>query len=291
VAQWARDHDVDAVAFHRYVPIANSFEEAPTAEELGDLADRLKRWAAKQDRSPTITLDGRALSRPQPSRRRAYADPVKQRFVGLISAIMAPMEESERNADPASICVAPDHYIEIGLEGQIASCCRAQDVTLGFATSPESFAQAWFGNSYRRIRNSLKRSAQGPLPLANCEGCIRTFAPASLRGRRAIDYESGNFEERLDYSGWSELPMEVIQKEGNHCYIAVMPPGATLTEYTLFENNRALGPPACLHDDIRQYGEGRYSVWGRFLYFSTSDNTDPRNNGRKYMLKASTADR
>src|SRR5215472_6861382 len=41
IVQWAHDHDIDEVAFHRYIPIQNSFEEAPTAEDMRALSSRL----------------------------------------------------------------------------------------------------------------------------------------------------------------------------------------------------------------------------------------------------------
>jgi pectate lyase len=50
----------------------------------------------------------------------------------------------------------------------------------------------------------------------------------------------------------------------------------------LFENGVELHPPHTQHQDIRDYGKGRFSHWGTTLYFSTSDNTDPVANGRKY---------
>jgi MoaA/NifB/PqqE/SkfB family radical SAM enzyme len=288
IVEWAQEHDVDEVVFHRYIPIANSFEEEPSTAELRSLSEQLSRWAAKHDGPLTIKLDGQLLSRPKPSRHTVHADPIKQRFASMISAMMAPMDEREPTADPAAICVAPDHYVEIGLEGQIASCCRAQDVTLGFATSTQSFAQAWFGPNYRRIRDSLRRGASGDFPLPNCESCIATFAPMSSRGRRAVDYETtAAGAEGLDYSDWDELPIEVIQKENGHCHIAVMPPGAPLAQYALFEDGSALPLPDAEHEEIRQRGAGRYSCWGRFVYFSTSDNSDARNNGRKYALRRS----
>src|SRR5262245_3465132 len=52
----------------------------------------------------------------------------------------------------------------------------------------------------------------------------------------------------------------------------------------LTENGRPLGPGGALHDDIRQIGQGRYSHFGRQLYFSTSDNSDPIANGRAYVM-------
>ena len=53
---------------------------------------------------------------------------------------------------------------------------------------------------------------------------------------------------------------------------------------TLYENGVPLPHPHCAHDEIRRIGQGRYSHWGPHLFFSTSDNTDPRTNGRVYTV-------
>jgi len=50
----------------------------------------------------------------------------------------------------------------------------------------------------------------------------------------------------------------------------------------LFEGGTPLGPAHCLHRDIRELGFGRYSWHLGGLWFSTSDNSDPRANGREY---------
>ena len=291
IVQWAHDHDVDEVAFHRYIPIHNSFEEAPSVDDMRDLSGRLTDWAAARGYPLKITVDGDYVSRLKWPRRTIFADPVKHRFATLISAMMAPRDPTMDNADSATICVAPDHYVEIGLDGQISACCRAQDVRLGYATSSEAFAKAWFGDNYRAIRASLQRGSAEPLPLPNCETCIAEFAPESLCGRRAVDYQRpAATGTRLEYSDWSELPIEVAQKEHGNCHIAVLPPGMSPSEYRLFEDNRPLGPAEAVHDDIRQHGGGRYSLWGRNLYFSASDNSDARYNGRTYVLKRGTGD-
>ncbi|MEZ6029462.1 MAG: hypothetical protein R3C46_06890 [Hyphomonadaceae bacterium] len=57
----------------------------------------------------------------------------------------------------------------------------------------------------------------------------------------------------------------------------------------LFENGKPLGPAEALHEDIRRTGKGAWSHWNfggvpRVL-FSTSDNSDPNENGRRYELK------
>ena len=51
----------------------------------------------------------------------------------------------------------------------------------------------------------------------------------------------------------------------------------------LYENDRLLGPGHSSHEDIAFLGGGRYSHWkGQGFLFSSSDNSDPNNNGRSY---------
>ena len=52
----------------------------------------------------------------------------------------------------------------------------------------------------------------------------------------------------------------------------------------VFEDGRRLGPPHRPHDYIREDGGGQFSHWGSTLYFSGSDNSDPRVNGRIYTV-------
>jgi Methyltransferase domain len=81
--------------------------------------------------------------------------------------------------------------------------------------------------------------------------------------------------------------------ENGHCWQADLPaqvsdgdsPGCVhRSGLRLFENGTELGPPYALHDDIRRFGGGRYSHWGRSLYFSASDNSSPLLNGREYSV-------
>jgi hypothetical protein len=67
---------------------------------------------------------------------------------------------------------------------------------------------------------------------------------------------------------------------------------------TLYENLTPLGPAHSAHADIQEQGHGRYSHWSdnpksgwrtiRGVLFSTSDNSDPRTNGRRYWAGASS---
>ncbi len=56
----------------------------------------------------------------------------------------------------------------------------------------------------------------------------------------------------------------------------------------LFEDGKPLIPHA-LHDSIRTAGKGLYSHWGRQVYFSAFDNSDPRSNGRSYRYRVAEA--
>ncbi|RYG38960.1 MAG: class I SAM-dependent methyltransferase [Burkholderiales bacterium] len=50
----------------------------------------------------------------------------------------------------------------------------------------------------------------------------------------------------------------------------------------IFEDGAPLGIAHSMHDVIRNLGKGRFSHWGTGVMFSTSDNSDPNKNGRKY---------
>lgn len=60
-----------------------------------------------------------------------------------------------------------------------------------------------------------------------------------------------------------------------------------------FENGVAIGTPHSVHEEIRIAGRGRFSHWGSalaatsrdWIIFSTTDNSDPRSNGRSYRVR------
>ena len=52
----------------------------------------------------------------------------------------------------------------------------------------------------------------------------------------------------------------------------------------VFEDGKPLGPPHCQHQFITDEGGGRFSHWNGLLLFSTSDNSDPTRNGRRYEI-------
>ncbi len=57
------------------------------------------------------------------------------------------------------------------------------------------------------------------------------------------------------------------------------------SEYYLYEDQTRLRPGHCPHEQIRSFGHGAYSHWGQGILFSSSDNSNPKTNGRRYILR------
>lgn len=138
-----------------------------------------------------------------------------------------------------------------------------------------------FFNSSEMGKNNIRgRLLFITIPLAFCLGFVAIFPTHTIH-----------------------LPLEAqsIGPGIGHEYIAPIAPPISLlpglngdnnesprrSNLQLLENGKPLGPAHALHDTIRATGLGAYSHWGlsgSILQFSTSDNSDPRQNGRKYSF-------
>lgn len=76
------------------------------------------------------------------------------------------------------------------------------------------------------------------------------------------------------FSYWAPL----LASEGDTLDAAMCSP------YLLLEDGWVIGTPHAVHTDIREKGCGSWSHWGQTVFFSSSDGTDPRQNGREYAL-------
>ncbi len=85
-----------------------------------------------------------------------------------------------------------------------------------------------------------------------------------------------------------------FSQEHGHCWVTGLPRLPTSgdsmaapfqSRLQIFENGRAIGVAHAVHQDIMQQGLGRFSHWNERLFFSTSDNTDPNRNGRRYTVQ------
>lgn len=82
-----------------------------------------------------------------------------------------------------------------------------------------------------------------------------------------------------------------FRHDGGVCWWASLgalanPPADADRHLVLFEDDEPLPLPDAIHDDIRQQGGGRYSIWERGVYFAASDGSDPTRNGRRYEVRS-----
>lgn len=286
IADWCADHDADEVVFHRYVPIQNSWEKAPSEDAYRSTVERLRRWCADRNDAVRVLFESQVLNGVEPTDRRVERlNWAKALATADFQFPSFPTSLDGQDGDPLATCTAPRDYIEIGLEGQISACCRAQDVAFGHATSVERFADAWLGKNYDDLRRSLSRGARGPFPLPNCASCVAFYAPEESRDRMPVDYAGQAAGDGLSFTIDEELRLEPIQKENGFCHIAALPPGLESADLELWEDELLLGPMGSMHQDIRELGKGRCVVSATKLYFSTSDGTDARRNQRIYSLR------
>jgi MoaA/NifB/PqqE/SkfB family radical SAM enzyme len=293
VVEFAAENRVETVQFHRYSPIENSFEEEPTPDEIENAKNQLRTWLAKRGDCVEIGFDGGRLNSAEMSPRRKLVASRKKHWIRALAESTGgstyPMDLDIPGANRTKICSAPDRYVEIGIDGQISTCCRAQDVALGYATSVEEFADVWLGENYQKIRDSLERDAGGPLPLPNCEPCLRFFAPREASKREALKYDGSENDHHnaLDPNSIKVWHVDMIQKPNGygHAFIFRLPPGIDPHIYELWENEKKLGPANVLSGDVSNAGNGRYTIADRWLFFSSSDNSDARKNDRSYLLR------
>jgi MoaA/NifB/PqqE/SkfB family radical SAM enzyme len=285
VVSWAAAHDVDSVVFHRYSPIQDSFEEAPSDDELEAMRDVLMRWAADNKDPIRVRFEGFSLNGAEPHLRKRTFASGKHAFRKVYAKLNYPIDAGDPCADPELVCTAPVSYAEIGLDGQLSACCRSQESPIGHATSVEAFADAWFGPNYQRIRGSLRRGALGHYPLPDCEGCMASFAPRAAAGRRAVSYDEHDRPEEVLVWRDGDLRLDGMYKIEGHCFMSRLPGWIRPGHFDLWENDQRLGPSETPQDAIRSGGEGRFLIADRRVYWAASDNTDPRKNARTYVLR------
>jgi sulfatase maturation enzyme AslB (radical SAM superfamily) len=161
----------------------------------------------------------------------------------------------------------------IDLTGEVVPCCFWSGY--GNAGKPlgntniNTLDEIWNGPEYQALRRA---NAQGTLEGHPCHKCV------------AFQWGNGTYPR----FSW---PASFVQETG-HCVLGQIPEefGKKLKESggtaELLEDGRPFSHSDAPHDDIRKLGAGRYSLWGGWLYFSSSDNTDPSSNGRTYELRS-----
>lgn len=85
-------------------------------------------------------------------------------------------------------------------------------------------------------------------------------------------------------------PIEAVEKGEGHLYIGQVSRIDRLSpverrSVQVMEDGKVISATASLREQVRLIGNGRYYLSERELCFSSSDNTDPRTNGRNYSLR------
>jgi MoaA/NifB/PqqE/SkfB family radical SAM enzyme len=163
--------------------------------------------------------------------------------------------------------------MNVDLTGEVVPCCFWS----GYAnsgkplgnTNTQTLDEIWNGEAYQELRRT---NASGNLAAGHpCHQCL--------------GWKWGG--ETYPKFSW---PVSFEQETG-HCFTSILSQkfldavAATDEVAELHENGAPLPHSDAVHDDIRQLGEGRYSLWGNTLYFSSTDNSDARTNGRDYELR------
>jgi pectate lyase len=153
------------------------------------------------------------------------------------------------------------------------------------------------GNGITNIEEYLAGSAATPVPTSGSTGRVRRSRISSTSTASATRIPAGGTSACVQYS---LKGVEIDNNEGGYIYHFTGPLGIntppdntnnrTQSALRLFENGRELGPAHTEHAEIRSLGAGRFSHWsltdGQFesVRFSSSDNSDPRSNGRAYSF-------
>lgn len=123
-----------------------------------------------------------------------------------------------------------------------------------------SFSPVWGDSGTQAARPSVKTVRPEIRSQTKTEQIRELITPA------AMTHESG-----VGYVARLKILHEADSKSRSTCI--------------LLEDGQPLPHPHALHKRIRETGKGHYSHWTpTTLYFSTSDSSDPRTNGRKYEL-------
>lgn len=101
-------------------------------------------------------------------------------------------------------------------------------------------------------------------------------AEAEANVRRILPEDSA-FGHASGYAFMMAVPQDLVSDGGDR--------GNEASRLALYEDGKRLGPAHQGHDHIAERGRGRYSHFEGALFFSTSDNTDPNLNGRRYAYK------
>lgn len=133
--------------------------------------------------------------------------------------------------------------------------------------------------------------ARKPSPVRLPPALPTAFRPGALMGGMVLWLRMVRPRRRLRalFKKAFTAPLADIHPDSGHCYLAPVETQLPSDDggrspLMVCEDGVPLGPGHVSHDVIRTEGGGRFSHWGGWIYFSASDNSDPRSNGRAYSV-------
>jgi MoaA/NifB/PqqE/SkfB family radical SAM enzyme len=162
----------DELTFHPYDPTMFAKEERPTPEEFQVEKDKITSWCNDQARTRDMSTMSIKVSGDEVN---PFVDPpVPLRSLPQNHPVHPSLYEQN-----GWKCRAPLQNLDIGPDGQIYPCvwsgARPQDNTMGYATSKEAFADAWFGERYRDLRDAHRWDSDKPINVAQCDVCLKRY--------------------------------------------------------------------------------------------------------------------
>ena len=162
-------------------------------------------------------------------------------------------------------------------------CIRAGDLGSGNVGALDGGAHL-----YLFVARKTGNAVEAPVPIQRiyADGS-RSVSPYWFKPYAAVDGEATD--------GAIEIMLErgaITHSEG-HCYAVMLPALSECADdlarparspLVLLEDGVPVGMAHSAHSAVRETGRGTYSHWGNALYFSASDNSDPRESGHSYSV-------
>jgi len=188
-------------------------------------------------------------------------------------------------------CSYPWQQMIIDLTGEVVPCCfwagyGNTGKPLG-NTNTNSIDEIWNGENYKDLRKRVFENDLDDHPCGNCMAYRwgnNTFPKFTWPG--GFTHESGfcfygQIDEKFEIAAKASGKKILLYEDDKPLKIPV---GIFRRIGQAFGLVKAADNGNAVHEDIRKKGHGLFSVWKGWLYFSSSDNSDPMNNNRIYKL-------
>lgn len=137
-------------------------------------------------------------------------------------------------------------------------------------------------NKMKRLTNRLSMSILLLLIVITFSKCKKDTADFTPQSELTATTENASSISAAAVLTPKPLDVTKARKESGFAYKMEVDLGTSTTAVRIFENGVELGEANAVHETIRKTGKGKFSYRPPSLYFSSSDNSDPKTNGRKY---------